>query len=38
MEENYSEPIQKQKCLKNKLRSYNDVATDFHDVGMPNLP
>ena len=39
MEENYSVPIQKKKkkSLKNKLKSYNDVATDFHDVEMPNL-
>lgn len=27
----------KKKSLKNKLKSYNDVATDFHDVEMPNL-
>ena len=38
MEENYSVPIQKKKkSFKNKLKSYNDVATDFHDVEMPNL-
>ena len=25
------------KCLRNKLKSYGEVATDFHDREMPKM-
>ena len=32
-----SKPIYNKKFLKNKVRSYGDEATDFHDEEMPKI-
>ena len=37
MEKNIVSLFKKKKSLKNKLKSYGDIATDFYDVEMPDL-